>query len=218
MTDPLVILDVIDGIVDDTHPEGDGCPLCVALDDLRDSVVERLDRPGNRADGVRATTNRPSHGDTPMTTTPDPLREAATEFIAAQDADTGDPSADAERIWRAADALRDILAIVEETSGSLPSLDRAAVERIALAALATPALDDDLRELRRLSEAATAGPWIVTPDDGSHGAEIATVEDGIGVVRPDDDSPIEPSEPEMDAAFIAAAANYVRARLTEDPR
>jgi hypothetical protein len=31
----LDILDVIDGIVDDTHPEGDGCPLCTALDDLR---------------------------------------------------------------------------------------------------------------------------------------------------------------------------------------
>jgi len=31
----LDILDVIDGIVDDTHPEGDGCPLCNALDDLR---------------------------------------------------------------------------------------------------------------------------------------------------------------------------------------
>ena len=31
----LTELDVIDSIVDDTHPEGDGCPLCVALDDLR---------------------------------------------------------------------------------------------------------------------------------------------------------------------------------------
>lgn len=31
----LDLLDVIDGIVDDTHPEGDGCPLCRALDDLR---------------------------------------------------------------------------------------------------------------------------------------------------------------------------------------
>lgn len=31
-------LDVIDGIVDDTHPEGDGCPLCHELDVLRDVV------------------------------------------------------------------------------------------------------------------------------------------------------------------------------------
>lgn len=32
------ILDVIDGIVDDTHPEGDGCPLCISLDDLRERL------------------------------------------------------------------------------------------------------------------------------------------------------------------------------------
>ena len=38
--DALALLDVIDGIVDDTHPEGDGCPLCVALDDLR-TALER---------------------------------------------------------------------------------------------------------------------------------------------------------------------------------
>src|SRR5262249_4252639 len=35
----LGILDVIDGIVDDTHPEGDGCPLCTALDDLRAALA-----------------------------------------------------------------------------------------------------------------------------------------------------------------------------------
>jgi hypothetical protein len=33
------LLDVIDGIVDETHPEGDGCPLCVALDDLRAALA-----------------------------------------------------------------------------------------------------------------------------------------------------------------------------------
>ena len=70
-------------------------------------------------------------------------------------------------------------------------------------------------DLRALSEAATPGPWIVTPDTGSYGAEIATIEDGIGVVRPDDDSPIEPGDPEADAALIVAAVNYVRARLSE---
>lgn len=41
----LTLLDVIDGIVDDTHPEGDGCPLCVALDDLREAI-EREARSG----------------------------------------------------------------------------------------------------------------------------------------------------------------------------
>lgn len=35
----LDVLDIIDGIVDDTHPEGDGCPLCVALDDLRERLA-----------------------------------------------------------------------------------------------------------------------------------------------------------------------------------
>lgn len=35
----LDILDVIDGIVDDTHPEGDGCPLCIALDALRAALA-----------------------------------------------------------------------------------------------------------------------------------------------------------------------------------
>jgi hypothetical protein len=38
MSEPLEILDVIDGIVDDSHPEGDGCPLCEALDELRDAL------------------------------------------------------------------------------------------------------------------------------------------------------------------------------------
>lgn len=35
LTVALEVLDTIDGIVDDTHPEGDGCPLCGALDELR---------------------------------------------------------------------------------------------------------------------------------------------------------------------------------------
>jgi hypothetical protein len=39
--EPLRLLDAIDGIVDDTHPEGDGCPLCSALDDLREALSER---------------------------------------------------------------------------------------------------------------------------------------------------------------------------------
>ncbi len=43
--DALAILDVIDGIVDDTHPEGDGCPLCTALDDLRDALDGRREEP-----------------------------------------------------------------------------------------------------------------------------------------------------------------------------
>ena len=29
------LLDSIDGILDDTHPEGDGCPMCNAMDELR---------------------------------------------------------------------------------------------------------------------------------------------------------------------------------------
>lgn len=36
----LGLLDVIDAIVDDTHPEGDGCPLCTALDDLRGVLAD----------------------------------------------------------------------------------------------------------------------------------------------------------------------------------
>jgi hypothetical protein len=58
MTDPrpelltaLAVLDIIDGIVDDTHPEGDGCPLCVALDDLREAAEHA--RPP-QAEGLRA--------------------------------------------------------------------------------------------------------------------------------------------------------------------
>ncbi len=54
----LAILDVIDGIVDDTHPEGDGCPLCIALEDLRlaiEAAGVRLDRaPAVGDEGLRA--------------------------------------------------------------------------------------------------------------------------------------------------------------------
>jgi hypothetical protein len=51
----LDLLDVIDGIVDDTHPEGDGCPLCAALDDLRDTLEAAAQRDGAGAppDGTR---------------------------------------------------------------------------------------------------------------------------------------------------------------------
>lgn len=76
-----------------------------------------------------------------------------------------------------------------------------------------------LDELRRLSDAATPGPWTVTPtDDGEWGAEITTIEGQVGVARPHDDSLIEPAIAEDDAAFIAAAVNYVRSLLQEEPR
>ena len=91
------------------------------------------------------------------------------------------------------------------------------LDQVALPAIraATPDNAGTIDGLRALSDAATPGPWIVTPDTGSYGAEIATIEDGIGVVRPDDGEPIEPGDPEADAAFIVAAANYIRARLSE---
>jgi hypothetical protein len=45
LREALDVLDVIDGIVDDTHPEGDGCPLCTALDDLRAALEGATERP-----------------------------------------------------------------------------------------------------------------------------------------------------------------------------
>lgn len=45
------LLDSIDSIVDDTHPEGDGCSLCEALDDMRallDAETAGADAEGSR--------------------------------------------------------------------------------------------------------------------------------------------------------------------------
>lgn len=63
-------------------------------------------------------------------------------------------------------------------------------------------------ELRKLLEEGTPGPWMVADRSvREHGAEVASIESGVSVVRPLDDSLIEPGDPKADAALIAAAVN-----------
>jgi hypothetical protein len=90
----------------------------------------------------------------------------------------------------------------------------------AIAALAsTPDAPEGLEELRRLSDAATPGPWGAPMD---FAPEDRTVVRGTDIHAVRDDGPHWPGfflgavESKADAAFIAAAVNYVRARLARD--
>ena len=82
-------------------------------------------------------------------------------------------------------------------------------------------MSPDLDELRRLSEAATRGPW--SPDvmyvvgqvkGGRPGGEvIARAGMTVRPHRADTEQ-----QQRADAAFIAASANYVRDRLAAHPK